>query len=246
LPNIILAELNKVGYVLLKNYPTDFENPNNTILEISSEIGNPVSHDQENTFFWDIKLNLASKSNVKTYSEHNHEATLHTDSQYSFYPEDYFSLLCLKKANCGGGISYLLSLQDIIDDLQKLPLGKDCIKILTTQKFPFVVPSVFSKEKASNYEFNYGYILQDNEIRFRVDIIEKALELNPDFQTQERLWAFQILKNTILTSVKVLHFHLEENDVIFINNKTMLHGRSSFTDSERHLLRVRMNKNNVA
>lgn len=241
LPNLILTELNSVGYVLLTGYPIN-NKPNDTILELSSKIGYPISHDQNNNFVWDIKLNPSSKSNIKTYSEHSHEATLHTDSQYSLYPEDYFSLLCLKKADCGGGISYLLSLENIINDLQKLPFGNNCIKILTEQKFPFVIPSVFSTDEISEYEFNYGYIFQNNEIRFRVDIIEKALKLIPKYQTKERLLAFQILKNVISSSEKIIRFNLEEGDIIFINNKTMLHGRSSFSDKKRHLLRVRMNK----
>jgi hypothetical protein len=42
---------------------------------------------------------------IKTYSEHSHEAELHTDGQFIHYPEDYFSLLTLKKADCGGGVS---------------------------------------------------------------------------------------------------------------------------------------------
>jgi len=35
---------------------------------------------------------------------------------------------------------------------------------------------------------------------------------------------------------------LQPKDLIFINNKTMLHGRGQFTDADRHLLRIRMNK----
>lgn len=149
LPSIITEELNTVGYVLLKKYPINHINPHETILELSSSIGFPKPHNHQNSLVWDIKLGFASKSKVKTYSEHNHEAVLHTDSQYSLCPEDYFSMLCLKKASCGGGISYLLSLQDILEDLMNLPLGRTYIQILKEQKFPFVVPSVFSKKKST-------------------------------------------------------------------------------------------------
>lgn len=242
LASSLINELNTNGYVLLRNYPIDYDHPEETILNLSSRVGTPISHDKIGTLVWDVKQNIDSRSNIKTYSEHNHEALLHTDSQYSFYPEDYFSLLCLKKATCGGGLSYLLTLKDILEDLDALPNGEKIKDVLYTQEFPFVVPSVFSKQGETGYEFNFGPILRENEIRFRVDILEKALDLNPDYKTPDRMEAYQALKDIILNSPKTLSFHMENDEILFINNKTALHGRSAFQDSHRHLLRVRMNK----
>lgn len=84
--------------------------------------------------------------------------------------------------------------------------------------------------------------MRPNEIRFRVDTFEKAIAENPDFCTPKQIEAYDVLKGIILNSDKIKHFYLENRDLVFINNKTMLHGRSSFTDSDRHLLRIRINK----
>ncbi len=242
----ILLDLENVGYIIVKNFGVnvnDLEQSKQKFLEISNLVGLPIGHDANNKIIWDIKSNANSKSFIKTYSEHSHEAELHTDSQYSSYPEDYFGLLTLKKAECGGGISYLLKLEDILDDLRSLPDGKTLEKILKETNYPFIVPNVFKKQSSEEYEFNFGPILRDNEIRFRVDTFEKALNQKGSLCTEEQIKAYKILKGIILENVKTEKLFLEEQDLIFINNKTMLHGRGEFTDENRHLLRIRMNKN---
>ncbi len=247
LVSAVLTELENTGYIVIKNFDTDIndvEAAGKAMLNISSLIGDPISHDAVNSIIWNIKSNPASTSNIKTYSEHSHEAELHTDSQYSFYPEDYFGLLTLKPAACGGGESFLLSLKDILKELRALPNGAEYEKSLRETDYPFIVPNVFKKNSTSDNEYNFGPILRENEIRFRVDTFEKALKLRPDFCTEAQLEAYKVLKNIILNSPNTQNFFLEEKDLIFINNKTMLHGRGEFTDHNRHLLRIRMNKKN--
>ncbi|RCS26014.1 hypothetical protein DUT90_09555 [Polaribacter sp. WD7] len=247
--NKLLQEIQKglveVGYIIIKNFKVDtsnLEDCRTKFLAISKQIGTPIPHDANGTIIWDIKSNATSKSLIKTYSEHSHEAELHTDSQYSEYPEDYFGLLTLKKANCGGGISYVLTLNDILSELRTLPNGKEIETILRETNFPFIVPNVFKKSKNKNHEFNFGPILRDKEIRFRVDTFEKALDYDSTLCTEEQLLAYRALKKIILETNKTKKFYLEDRDLIFLNNKTLLHGRSMFTDEQRHLLRIRLNK----
>ena len=244
----VKSHLDSVGYVVIKDFDVNTEDiaaSGAKMLKLSSLIGTPISHNTSDSIIWDIKSNPGSKSNIKTYSEHSHEAELHTDSQYSFYPEDYFGLLTLKAADCGGGESFLLSLKDILKELQSLTNGSKIEKVLRETNFPFIVPNVFKKSKSEEYEFNFGPVLRDNEIRFRVDTCEKAISIRPDLCTEEQKSAFSVLKELILNSPSTKNFFLEANDLIYINNKTMLHGRNEFSDHKRHLLRIRMNKKGV-
>lgn len=244
---IALESLTKIGYIIFQNFPIEPKNLNNakdTFTHLSELIGKPISHDKDNSIVWDIKSNDASVSLIKTYSEHSHEAELHTDSQYSFYPEDYFGLLSIVKADCGGGLSYLLSLEKIINELKKLSNGEEIIAILSKTNFPFIVPNVFKKDKSKKYEFNFGPILRPNEIRFRIDTFEKAIQINKSLCTKEQIIAYKALKEIIQNKNIRSSLHLNPKDLIFINNKTMLHGRSEFIDKKRHLLRIRMNKMN--
>lgn len=240
----IKKSLLKEGYILVKNFKintNDIRECHKKFIAISELVGQPIGHDVNGKIIWDIKSNPKSGSFVKTYSEHCHEAELHTDSQYSFYPEDFFGLLTLKKAKCGGGVSYLLKLDDVLSELRKKENGFKIEYILKNTDYPFIVPNVFKKSD-EEVEFNYGPILRNNEIRFRVDTFEKALKFKKDKYTKEQIQAYETLKGVILNNSKTKTFYLEEKDLIFINNKTMLHGRSMFTDSDRHLLRIRMNK----
>jgi len=241
----IKNDLDTIGYIVITNTDIevdDMERCNSFFVETSEAIGEPQGHDANGKIIWDIKSNASSKSFIKTYSEHNHEAQLHTDSQYSFYPEDYFGLLTLKKAECGGGISYLLSLEDILTELRQLPNGEEIIDTLSNTSYPFIVPNVFKQDDSLESEFNYGPILRENEIRFRIDTFEKALLKLDGYCSEKQLEAYQALKKIALESKNTKSFFLEEKDLIYINNKTMLHGRGQFTDNNRHLLRIRMNK----
>ena len=241
----IKSDLDTVGYIVISEMDVDVTKIpvcNTRFLHISKAVGVPKGHDANGRIIWDIKSNPKSDNLIKTYSEHSHEAQLHTDSQYSEYPEDYFGLLTLQKASCGGGISYLLSLSEVLEELRELPNGEKIISTLSNTEYPFIVPNVFKKGDGKEQEFNYGPILRDNEIRFRVDTFEKALLQLDGYCTQEQLDAYEALKDIVLHSDKIAYFFLEERDLIYINNKTMLHGRGQFTDDKRHLLRIRMNK----
>lgn len=244
----ISSHLLNEGSVLLKGFDVQqapISEHKSSLLEMCSAVGDPVSHDAQGTLVWDIRSNpdvQTLKNGIVTYSEHNHEADLHTDSQYSEYPEDYFALLTLRQATCGGGWSYLLSLADLIQDLNNTTTGREMIDVLSTTDYPFIMPRVFKLNNDDKPEYNFGPILRDQEIRFRIDTIQKAIELNPHFCTEIQVSAFNYLKDVVTSSDHIEKFLLEDGDLIFINNKTMLHGRSQFTDHSRHLLRVRMNK----
>ncbi len=242
----ILNDLNEIGYIVVKNFnidPNNLEESREKFLKLSLLIGDTIAHDNKDSIIWDIKSNAKSDSLIKTYSEHSHEAELHTDSQYSSYPEDYFGLLTLKKAECGGGLSSLLSLKNVIKTINELENSEALIDTLSSTNYPFIVPNVFKKTTGNNdAEFNYGPILRENEIRFRVDTFEKALQHEKAECTRKQIDAYKILKKIILENKHTEAFFLEERDLIFINNKTMLHGRNEFTDQNRHLLRIRMNK----
>ena len=150
--------------------------------------------------------------------------------------------MTLSKAKCGGGLSYILTLADIMAELEETEEGKEVIRVFKTTKYPFIVPNVFKRGNEDKPEFVFGEILKNNEIRFRVDTIQKAINYNSDFCTEKQIWAFNYFVDYVRKTEKTKKFYLENHDLVLINNKTTLHGRSSFTDYDRHLLRIRMNK----
>jgi len=241
LPDLVVRvrrDLSSVGYVVFRNFSRGEENVRELFLELCSELGRLVPHNHEGNIIWDIKPRENNTSAYATFSEHNQAAFLHTDSQYSADPEDYFGLLCLQSARCGGGSSTLLALPHLLRELMRTKKGRRCVEVLQKQKFRFVAPSVFAKTRDAKYVEHY--ILKNNCIRFRADTIEEGFRLFPGYLLQEAEAAYYILKNAIQNSKKIIHFNMDNDDLVFINNATVLHGREKFEDKQRHLLRIRM------
>lgn len=111
----IKKSIDNPGYVVIRGWAENTKNIadlSSRFLSLVKHIGDPVSHDQQNSFVWDIKKRFNLNQSVPTYSEHANEASLHTDSQYREKPEDAFALLSLESAACGGGASLLMTYED--------------------------------------------------------------------------------------------------------------------------------------
>ncbi len=238
----IRIALGDPGYIVIRGYGDGKapEQAREDLVDLCRAVGVPASHDAAGTIVWDIKTNERYDFKVITYSEHHHEADFHTDSQYSRRPEHHFALLALRRARCGGGQSYILALKDILADLRSRPDGADVEHVLRTTEYPFIVPNVFKHDVRAEREYNFGPILTEEGIRFRMDTLEIAMDSLPDACTAEQRAAYDVLKGIIRDSPHARHFFLDDGDLMFINNQTMLHGRSSFEDMDRHLLRVRL------
>jgi alpha-ketoglutarate-dependent taurine dioxygenase len=249
LGRVIYEETSKHGYVLISNAHfglAEGDTIKQKLLDFCKLLGSPILHSPKpDSYVWDIKTVKNTKSNFVTHSELAAEAELHTDSAFSDNPEDYFCLYSIKKADCNGGESLLLSMEDLLNELRKTEEGLKAEKQLRTKKYPFAVPSVFKEGHKSQDENLYAkdYILKEDSIRFRSDVIQRSLNIDPQLIDDDQYKALDVLQNIVDHSKGLKRLMLEVGDLIIINNKTMLHGRTAFEDSDRHLLRVRMRCN---
>ncbi|MCC3532422.1 MAG: TauD/TfdA family dioxygenase [Microcoleus sp. PH2017_21_RUC_O_A] len=58
-----------------------------------------------------------STSAIKTFSKHNQQAPLHTDSQYRNQPERFIALMTICQANCGGGYTEIVNFRKILEEI---------------------------------------------------------------------------------------------------------------------------------
>jgi alpha-ketoglutarate-dependent taurine dioxygenase len=240
----IKQKLDRLGFVIIKlcNLTDLDENQtNNLFLLFCLSVGDPTEHNlNKHDYIWEIKPRQ-NISYTSTFSEHNLEASLHTDTQYHLNPEKYIALLTIKQAMCGGGKTILLDFYEVLKTLQKTNEGINCLKILKTYSFPFAIPTVFAEDKL-NQEVIYSHIISnDFTIRYRYDTIYKGLRIANIPQTDIRYWALYFFENHLVQHPQQKLFYLPENHIIFINNYRFLHGRTSFQDTSRYLLRVRLN-----
>ena len=245
--NAINAKLLDEGIVVVSDFcgiSNTLSGCKETLYNICKQIGLVTSHNGYNTPVWDISPS-ATKSEFVTFSEHANEAEMHTDSVYKDNPEDFFALHCVKKANCGGGLSTFLSVKDIVTELTKSQAGIEAIGFFENNLCPFLTPDIFKIDADGPVEYVLGHILNKGEMRFRIDAIEQAFNLHPELFSDSHLKHFEYLKQTVLNSKHIKTMLLQDDECLFINNKKMLHGRTDFKDQSRHLLRIRFNKTSI-
>lgn len=236
--------INKAGYLVISNMDFDIgdvDSCSDKLLAFCRLFADPIPHNPDpNSLIWDIKAVTGQNSELATFSEVTECAELHTDNAFAAHPDDFFCLLSLKAASCGGGESTLLNVTDIIDELRSTPEGREAEQILRTKPYPFAVPSIFQDERIEGHECNTGLVLIDDCIRFRTDVIEDSIAHRPDLVDDSQIKALNLLTDIIAKSAAIQRVMLNPNELIIIDNKRLLHGREAFEDTSRHLLRVRL------
>lgn len=192
------------------------------MLAIALSYGEPSTRDGPE--LWPIRPISAAG----TFSQTASEATLHTDAQYHDVPESRFLLFCVRAARCGGGLSRLLRLSDIATDLER-ELGQNDTALLRKSLWSWETPSVFGgdqDELASPHP-----VVQEEAIRWRYD----NLVIEPPLRETARRFHRYVENHPAVTSLP-----LGPGDVLYCDNRRVLHGRTQFDDPNRLLYRVRL------
>lgn len=212
-------------------------------LAFASCIGLPVSADPHRlNLVWEVcpKSGLPSDY-TPTITEHCGDAALHTDSAFKSSPETYVMLFAYKPASDGGGLSQVLSAQRLLKSLSKSSDGRRCIRLLRETRFPFQVPTAFTKARQDTVvEWVSAPILSGRgKIRYRHDLIVSALDHGVISLSAESQWAIAHTARE-LAELKSGSLSLRSGDLLVLNNHRVLHGRTAFKDRDRMLLRVRL------
>lgn len=204
--------------------------------QICAKIGRLREHNiGKEDYLWPIKLQQ-NNSAITTFSEHNDEAELHTDSQYSHIAEKYMSLSCINPAACGGGINFFLDINNLFPALKANHLVFSTLQ----QDFPIAIPDIFNTE---NKHILYKPIIAKSPLfRYRYDTMKKGL-LNTNMPLTDNKWlALNFLKNLIDKSPFKHYYTLSKGQIIIIDNHRIMHGRTAFQDTNRLLYRIRMDE----
>jgi alpha-ketoglutarate-dependent taurine dioxygenase len=218
---------------------------NKLLYALSLCLGYPTPTDpRQGKLLWDVKARPLPPGYVATFSEHSERAELHTDTQYYPQPEEYFLLYAVRGARCGGGKSILCNAYEIRERLLETADGREAFQFLSTYWFPFRIPTIFTKEaKVDLIETTLAPIFSDRPlIRFRYDTLEKGFKARPDLDIPEARQALRMLFHVLENKINVLNYYLYDDSLLLCNNHVLLHGRTSYLDKERHLIRVRMSK----
>lgn len=208
-------------------------------LFISRAFGIPTRTDKRlQRFAWPIRYEKTDYSSP-TFSQTMAEAAFHTDSQYLDEPERYFGLYCVASDVPGQGTNFLVSRGRVV---ARLIASHPAALVHLKSPFPFRVPSVFTASASDeDIEVVWAPIIAGRHIRFRRDTIMSALALPGVAVSDGQLAAMDALEQ-VISEEPTLKYHLEPGEAIIVDNHSMLHARSPFSDSNRLLYRVRMNE----
>lgn len=242
------VEVDTIGAAILENTNLerlDDEVAQLTAIAISSVFGTPTQTDQKDQrIAWPIHYDPDTNL-TRTYSQSLGEAAFHTDTQYFDKPERYFGMFCIVADESGKGTSKLLDGRSVMKRYRE-EYG-DADYALLCQKYPFKVPSIFTRHaRDRDLEVTWAPIFDDDgeKIRYRMDTITDALEIPGVDIVDDQQEAIQKLEKLLETFDPVLH-HLTPGQAILVDNHRMLHARTAFDNPARFIYRVSMDDEQI-
>lgn len=213
------------------------------IIGIANLLGAPTQTDKkEGHVVWPIKVDFEATGDNLTYSQHRGAADLHTDTQYFPKPEEVIALWCLREDKGGNGENILVDGREVIQQL--IQSGRQqMLSLLKDHVYPFRVPTAFTETcKDECVEVFVGPILSNVPlIRYRKQTIDRARIITGYEVDESHISAMNDFDDVINQEAFQKRIPLKRGQVLFVNNHEILHGRTAFTDPERHLLRIRLN-----
>jgi hypothetical protein len=208
-------------------------------------LGDPTANIPFDNVLWDVKNKGDEKSGHTSFSENERKAGYHTDSASLPVPEHFFFLYAVRAANCGGGISLLRDGRILKKQLEQTSKGREAVRVLSETALPKRIPEAFKRyaDLADDGNF-YAPVVSDQEPmwRWRKNGLRRGLASNPEYDTPEVRQALATVSDLLDSAPDEIRAVIPTDGILIVNNHITLHGRTAFTDPERHLLRLRFHK----
>jgi alpha-ketoglutarate-dependent taurine dioxygenase len=184
---------------------------------IAQRFGVPSSRDG-GIDIWPVRP--VSRSATETFSRRAGTALLHTDAAYRPDPEPLFALFCVRPA-ADGGATRLLAATDALAGLDPRVARE-----LRRPVWRWVPPAVFGGGPGEPRP-----VLSGGGARWRYDNL---------LASEPRMAVAAAFRDHIEAHRRVATLMLPADSVLICDNQRVLHGRTTFTDAARLLLRVRL------
>lgn len=252
-----LARLDAAAVVLtglgLRGLPPAHRNA--ALYALTLTLGYPTSTDQRTgRVAWDVKARpieeggqrFTTDARFTTFSERVGSADMHTDSSFYPMPEQQFILYVVSAARCRGGHSILVDGADLHRVLQRSAAGRAAFDLLCSTPVPFRVPAVYAAGE-DRVELHVATVFEPARrpgvpfaMRWRHDAIRKGLTACPDMDTPPLRQALALVDEAAEHGAARFKEQLPTDTLLLVDNHHMLHGRTTYEDEARHLVRIRM------
>jgi alpha-ketoglutarate-dependent taurine dioxygenase len=221
----------------------DLDQRRKSVFALAALLGNVTETEpDDHRVLWDVKAAPAETRQFSKFSQASEEAEYHTDSTIVPVPERFFLLYAVRAAQCGGGLSTLRDGRLVKHRLEQTPTGRRAIRTLTETALPIRIPKAFRNKYGSTAADGYSYVpvLSEKPMwRWRKDKIEQGLIQHPWCATPEVRDALDTVTEQLADTAAEFRAALDTDALVIIDNHVAFHGRTAFTDPNRHLLRIR-------
>jgi hypothetical protein len=207
-------------------------------------LGDPTANVPLENVLWDVRNQGVESSGHTSFSENDHKAGYHTDNGALPIPERFFLLYAVRAAQCGGGESLIRDGRVVKKQLERTPEGRAAVRLLTETKLPRKIPEAFHKYGGVATDgYQYAPVFSDKPMwRWRKHGIRKGIAAHPEYEIPEVRQALDTVIELLENGPDEIRQVIPTDGLLVINNHIALHGRTGFTDPERHLLRLRFHE----
>jgi hypothetical protein len=222
----------------------DIDDKRKGVFALAVLLGDPTANIPFDRVLWDVQNRDEESSGHTSFSESDREAQYHTDNGSLPVPEHFFFLYSVQAARCGGGVSLLRDGRVLKKQLEETPEGRAAIQILTETGLPRRIPKAFhAYSDVSPDGYQYAPVLSDEPMwRWRQGGIRRGIAAHPECGTPEIRKALDSLIELLEHGPDEIRLVIPTDGILIINNHIALHGRTAFTDPQRHLLRLRFHE----
>jgi hypothetical protein len=215
------------------------------VFALAMLLGDPTANVPFDQVLWDVRNRGGESSGHTSFSENDREAEYHTDSGTLPVPERFFLLYAVRAAQCGGGVSLMRDGRVVKEHLAETSEGVATVRLLTETKLPRRIPGAFRRYGYVTPDgYQYTPVLSDDKPmwRWRKHRILKGIAAHPEYDTPELRQALDTVIEFLQNGPDEIRQTIPTDGLLIVNNHIALHGRTAFTDPERHLLRLRFHE----
>jgi alpha-ketoglutarate-dependent taurine dioxygenase len=207
---------------------------------IGQGLGRPMEQNVQGTLLYDVRDTGQDVASGARFSVANAESTFHTDNSFGSALADYVGLLCLQTAK-SGGLNQIVSGYTVYNELvQHHP---EVLKIL---RQPFHVDRRGGFLPGEPPTIRLPIIALDGDrlvCRYLRYWIEVGHQKAKQPLTSSQVKALDVLDGVLRRSEFQAAFYLECGQMLFVNNRWILHNRTAFEDHpelerRRHYIRL--------
>jgi len=206
----------------------------NIYIIISKIIGKLLEQNKDKETVVEIKdLGKTMKTGGR-YHQTKDGGSYHTDGSHIFKnPPDYVGLLCINPAK-KGGISKFMSAYTIHN---KLLENKTLLEIFY-EKFHHDKKNENAEDKnQTQFEPIFQFVKNELIFKYQRELIFTGHEKAKQPLTQIQIKAIEFLEDVLNNSNQVATYGLKSGDMMFSNNRWLIHDRTSFEDFEDEKLK---------